>query len=238
MADVVSTKIPFFGCVNYTKSMRKQRTHLIDLAAEGKQRAWWQTRSLTYSDYIGLEKEAASISDFGLALVPGLLQTAEYARSILRAGVPALAPRIVEKRVQARIARQRLLFPPAPLVFETVLDESVLHRVVEGPSVMLAQLTRLLELSQLPNITIRVLPYDAGIVPAGVNKFVILRSVKPDIPDLVHIEELIHDRDLMEPREVERYIATFLKLTDMSADADASETMIRAEMARYESRLR
>jgi transcriptional regulator with XRE-family HTH domain len=216
----------------------KQCLRLTELATEGKQRAWWQPLSLPYSDYVGLEAEAASISDYGLAIVPGLLQTPDYARAIVRAVVPAWAPRIVEERVRARIARQQLLFSRAAPSFEAILDESVLHRVVGSPAVMLDQLTRLLEMSQLPSVTIRVVPYDAGRVPAGVNKFVILRFTLRDIADFVLIEELTSHRYLEEPEEVETYSATFRTLVSMSADPAASQAMILAKIASYEAKIR
>jgi transcriptional regulator with XRE-family HTH domain len=215
----------------------EHRLRLTELAAEGKHRAWWQPLSLPYSDYVGLEAAAESISDYGLAVVPGLLQTPDYARAILRAGVPALAPRIVEERVQARIARQRLRFSRAAPNFEAVLDESVLHRVVGSPAVMLAQLRRLLEMSQLLQATIRVVPYDAGVVPAGVNKFIILRFLQPDIEDVVLIEELTGHHYLKAPKEVQTYSATFQKLVSLSAEPEASMAMVLAKLTAYESKI-
>lgn len=214
-----------------------QRLRLVELAAEGKQRAWWQTLNLPYGDYVGLEAEAESIWDYGLAVVPGLLQTREYARALVRAGGPTLTSRIVEERVRARIARQRLLLSDRAPKFKAVLDESVLHRVVGGPRVMLAQLRRLLEMSQLPNVTIRIVPYDVGTVPAGVNKFVILRSAIPDIGDVVLIEELTGHRYLEELRDVETYRATFRRLLSLSADPDATVAMIVAKITTYELRV-
>ena len=78
----------------------QERQHLMDLASEGKQRAWWQPLGLPYSTYVGLEAEAASISDYGLGIMPGLLQTPDYARSVVRAAVPKWVPDVVEQRVQ------------------------------------------------------------------------------------------------------------------------------------------
>jgi transcriptional regulator with XRE-family HTH domain len=211
----------------------EHRLRLTELAAEGKQRAWWQPLDLPYSDYVGLEAAAQSISDYGLAVVPGLLQTPDYARAILRAGVPALAPTIVDERVQARIARQRLRFSRGVPNFNAVLDESVLHRVVGSPAVMLGQLRRLLEMSQLPQVTIRVVPFDAGVVPAGVNKFIILRFAQPDIADVVLIEELTGHHYLKAPKELQTYSTTFQALVSLSADPAASQAMILAKLTAY-----
>jgi transcriptional regulator with XRE-family HTH domain len=216
----------------------EHRLRLTELAAEGKQRGWRPPFSLPHSDYIGLEAEAVSISDYGLAIVPGLLQTPDYARAIVGAAVSVPEPRIVEERVRVRMARQQLLRSDKGPTFEAVLDESVLHRIVGSPAVMLAQLRRLLEMSRLPKVTIRVVPYDAGTVPAGVNKFIILRFALSGIADIVLIEELTSHRYLEEPEEVETYSATFRTLANLSADPVATRAMFLTKIAMYESTIR
>ena len=215
----------------------EHRSRLIELAAEGKERAWW-SRRLPDADYVGLEAEAESICDYGLAVVPGLLQTPDYARALVRAGGPILTSKVVEDRVQARMARQGRLLSGAIPGFAAVLDESVLHRVVESPAVMFAQLRQLLEMSRLPNVTIRVVPYDAGTVPAGVNKFIILRFARPGIANVVFIEDLTTHRYLAAPNDVETYSVVFQTLTALSADPDASMAMILAKLTSYQSRVR
>lgn len=215
----------------------EHRSRLIVLAVEGKERTWW-SRSLPYADYVGLEAEAASISDYGLAVVPGLLQISDYARALVQAGGPALTPKTVEGRVRTRLARQDRLVSGAIPSFSAVLDESVLHRVVGSPAIMRDQLERLLEMSRLPNVSIRIVPYDAGMVPAGTNKFIILRSARPDISDMVLIEDLTAHRYLEAPNDVETYSAIFRKLTELSADPAASAAMILAKLTAYESRTR
>jgi transcriptional regulator with XRE-family HTH domain len=191
----------------------EQRQRLLELASEGKQRAWWLPLGLPYSDYVGLEAEAVSISDFGLGFIPGLLQTADYARAIVRAAVPRWVPEIVEQRVQGRMTRQeQFLYRENAPEFDAVVDESVLHRVVGSRDVMRAQLERLLELSKRPNITLRVIPYEAGALPAGNNKFIILRFASADVRDVVFIEGLTGDLYLEDPSDVETYIATFRTL--------------------------
>lgn len=216
---------------------QEHRSRLIELAAEGKERVWWP-RSLPDAAYFDLEMEAQSISDYGLAVVPGLLQIPDYARALVRAGGPALTPKDIEKRVQTRIARHNRLLSGSIPHFTAVLDESVLHRVVESTAVMLAQLRRLLEMSQLPNVIIRVVPYDAGVVPAGVNKFIIMRFGRPDVADMVFIEDLTARRYLEAPNDVETYSTIFQTLTDVSADPDASRAMILAKLTAYGSRIR
>ncbi|HEV2240354.1 MAG TPA: Scr1 family TA system antitoxin-like transcriptional regulator [Streptosporangiaceae bacterium] len=108
-----------------------ERQRLTDLAVEGKQHAWWQPFSLPYSTYVGLEADATSIRDFGLGLVPGLLQTPDYARAVLQVSVPHRDPDTIEHLIEGRIARQeRVLSAEEPPHFDAILDASVLHRVV------------------------------------------------------------------------------------------------------------
>jgi transcriptional regulator with XRE-family HTH domain len=210
------------------------RRRLTELAAEGKQRAWWSPFNFPHSEYIGLETAASSISDWGLALVPGLLQTSEYAHAVVRSGVPVQEAQVVDERVRVRLDRQQLLYSEAAPSFEAVLDESVLHRIVGSPAVMLAQLNRLLEMSELPHVSIRVVPYDAGAVPAGVNKFVILRFPPSDVADIVLIEELTGHRYLDTPKQVETYNTTFRTLVSLSAEPAKSRAMIFAKRRTYE----
>jgi transcriptional regulator with XRE-family HTH domain len=211
----------------------EQRQHLMELAREGKQRAWWQPLALPYSTYVGLEDEATSISDYGLAIMPGLLQTADYARAIVRAAVPRWVPEVVEQRVQGRMTRQQLLFSDVPPRFEAVVDESVLHRVVGSPAVMQAQLERLLELSDLSHVTLRVIPYQAGALPAGNNKFIILGFAQPAVSDIVFVEGLTGDLYLDDPRDVETYQLTFRTLAQLAASPGATRDIIAAMIPSY-----
>ena len=211
----------------------EQREHLIELAKAGKQRAWWQSLALPYSTYVGLEAEATSISDNGLAVMPGLLQTADYARAIVRAAVPRWAPEVVDQRVEGRITRQQLLRSDRAPRFAAVLDESVLHRVVGSPAVMAAQLEHLLELSDLPNVTLRVIRYETGALPSGINKFIILGFAQPAVSDVVFVEGLTGDLYLDDPRDVEIYNTTFRALVQLAASTDATRDIIGAMIANY-----
>lgn len=210
----------------------EQRRRLLELASEGKQRAWWQPLGLPYSRYVGLESEAVSISDFPLGFIPGLLQTADYARANVCAVVPDMAPDMVEQRVQGRMARQQLLDRENAPHFEAVVDESVLHRVVGSRAVMRAQLERLLELSERPKVTLRVIPYSAGALPSG-NKFIILRFASAEVQDVVFIESLTGDVYLDDPDEIETYNATFRTLIQLAASTDKTRAIIAAMIPSY-----
>ena len=214
----------------------EQRQRLLELAQEGKQRAWWQPLGLPYATYVGLEAEAASIWDYGLGIIPGLLQAPDYARAVVRATLPDLDPEAVEQRVQGRLTRQQLLFRPDGPHFEAVVDESVLHRVVGSAAIMRAQLERLLELSAVPSVTVRVIRYDAGALPAGNNKFIVLHFARPAVPDVVFIEGLTGDLYLEDPAEVETYKATYRTLVRLAADPDVTRETIEAALPRYRAR--
>jgi transcriptional regulator with XRE-family HTH domain len=172
----------------------ERRQQLIDLAAEGKQRAWWQSRDLPYSNYVGLEAAATSIRDFGLGVVPGLLQTPDYARAVLSARQPQLSADAVEQRVGGRIERQRVLDATDAPQFTALIDEAVLHRPAGSRAIMKAQLEHLLTVSERPLVTIRVLPFDAGLLPVGTSKFIILSFANSKAPGVVFVE--VHTGDL------------------------------------------
>ena len=211
----------------------EQRRRLLELGSEGKQRAWWQPLGLPYSTFVGLESEAVSISDFGLGFIPGLLQTADYARAIVRVVSPEMAPEVVEQRVQGRMARQQLLDREDAPQFEAVVDESVLHRAVGSRAVMRVQLERLLELSERPKVTLRVIPYEAGALPAGNNKFIVLRFASAEVKNVVFIEGLTRELYLDDPEEVETYNTTFRTLVQLAASTDKTRAIIAAMIPSY-----
>jgi transcriptional regulator with XRE-family HTH domain len=212
---------------------RERLQQLLDLAAEGKQRAWWQSRNLPYSHYVGFEVEAVSISDFGFGLVPGLLQTADYARAVLQSIQPPLTAAVIEQRLEARLERQALLWSDSAPTFQTVIDEAVLHRIAGGPEVMRHQLQQLLDASELPNVTIQVLPYLAGSLPVSNNKFIIL-AFEPPVPGLVFIEGLTGDLYLDDEDDVQAYNHAFDALKSKAADPERSRVIIASIVAALE----
>jgi len=219
-------------CMLYEVS-QEQRARLAELARAGKQRAWWQPLALPYSTYVGLEAEASSIRDYGLGIIPGLLQTAEYARAVVRAAVPQWVPEVIEQRVHGRMARQQILDSPHRLRFDAVVDESVLHRVVGSPSIMAAQLERLLAAADLQNVSIRVIPYGAGALPAGNNKFIILSFAESAVPDVVFVEGLTGDLYLEDASDVEVYNTTFRALSELAYSPQQTQARIASMIMSY-----
>src|SRR5437870_9108184 len=124
---------------------------------------WWQLYgAVLTTGYVGLEAAADAIHAYEALVVPGLLQTEDYARATIRAARHDIDESEVEKRVRIRIARQSLLTQDDPLDLWVILDEAVLHRPVGGPGVMRRQLDHLVMVSDLPNVAMQVLPFVAG----------------------------------------------------------------------------
>jgi len=140
------------------------RDQLMALAEEATQKGWWEAYSDILAEghlaFIGLEAEATSMLQWQVNIVPSLLQTEQYARHILLGyrEVTTVPPTVVERRVETRLIRQQVLRRDPPLQLNVVLDESVLRRQRGDHSVMREQLQRLAEASDLPNVTVQILP--------------------------------------------------------------------------------
>jgi transcriptional regulator with XRE-family HTH domain len=221
-------------CDIYGVTDPSQREHLMDLAKEGKQQGWWQSYDLPFSTYIGLEADAISIKDYDSAIVPGLLQTAEYARAVHEVVLPELEPEKINQGVEVRLKRQRLLTQEPPLHYWAVLDEAVLHRLVGGTSVMGAQLERLIEASKLPNITMQVIPYSAGAHPALDSTFKILDFAEP-VPSVVYVEGLVGWIYVERPQDVGRYRQVFERLCDIALTPQESIELVASVKAGFRS---
>ncbi len=224
-------------CELYGVTDDAERERMTHLAREGKQQGWWQPYDLPYSTYVGLEAEATSIRTFQPSVVPGLLQTEEYARAVHDAAEPEssiaqLTPDVVEQRVKARLRRQRILREINPLGFWAVLDEAVLHRVVGSPRVMERQLGHIAELAALRNVTVQVVSYSAGAHPAPGSMFNIL-EFDAAVPDVVYVEGLVGWIYIERPEDVSRYNRVFARLSEMALDSVKSADLIQKIRGAY-----
>jgi hypothetical protein len=191
----------------------------MTLVQEGRQQGWWQAYELhQFATFVELEAGAAAIRNFHSTLVPGLLQTAPYAKALAEHEVSEPPPEIVDKRVEVRIIRQRLLTQPgAPHVW-SILDQSVLHRAVGGPAVMADQLDRLVEAAKMSNVTIQVIPDERGAhAGAGDSSFTIFEFTG-QAPAMVSTEGLFGLVYLERPSDVERYQRAFESLRTIALD--------------------
>jgi transcriptional regulator with XRE-family HTH domain len=212
-------------CELYGVSDASQRDHLMELARQSKQRGWWQDFDLSYQTYIGLEADAASIRSYQSTVVPGLLQTAAYARVIHENLARRLSPEVIEQRVQARLIRQRLLTQSDPPIFLAILDEAVLHRIVGSAAVMADQLDQLIDLSGLENVSIEVIPYESGAHPGVGGAFDIL-ELAASLPAVVYVEGLFGQIYLERPQDVDRFQNAFEALHTASLDQGNSRRLI------------
>jgi transcriptional regulator with XRE-family HTH domain len=204
---------------------------LVQLARDSRQKGWWHAYSDTieprFATYIGLESAASEIRIYEVTLIPGLLQTEEYARTVIAAGTVGGDHDGVERNVALLMARQPPLTSDDPPRLWAVLDEAALRRTVGGSGLMRLQLDHLLDLSRLPNVAIQVIPFGAGAHPAMGRPFVILAVPERADPDVVYLEDLTSALYVEDVDEVDRYNMFFnhLRATALSFEDSASLIM-------------
>ncbi|GAA0430654.1 transcriptional regulator [Acrocarpospora corrugata] len=185
-----------------------ERDALLELIRDAGRRGWWHHfGDVLPGPYVGLEAEAASVRNYEPVMLPGLLETEAYARSVISAALVE-DPGEIERRITVRLERQRRLSDPA---FElwVVLDEAALRRPVGGPYVMAEQLRRLQEIAIQPNVTIQVLPFDAGAYLGMGNPLAILTFPHPEDSDVVFLESAGGELYLESSDDVRRYALVF-----------------------------
>ncbi|MBT2441174.1 helix-turn-helix domain-containing protein [Streptomyces sp. ISL-36] len=200
---------------------------LLTLAKDGSRRGWWQTYDIApvYADLIGLEADAASVSNFEPLLIPGLLQTAAYARAAIGAVSMTATPEEISPLVEVRMARQSVLTRPNPLKLRAIIHEAALTARVSGAGVMRDQLQRLLDVAEYPHVTIQVLPATAELHPGATGGFAILGFGQPGM-DVVLLEHLNSSLYIEEPAEVDGYTEAFERLTASALPFDQSLSLI------------
>lgn len=207
-----------------------QRERLELLGESAGQRGWWDAYADTlgpeYTALIALESAAASLRWYAPMLVPGLLQTEGYAREVIRSGLLIAPPGEIERRVQVKMTRQRVLTKDNPVQLAVVLDEAVLLRMVGGPAVMLDQLAHLAAMAARPNVTVQVLPLAAGSHPATTGEFTLLGFPELPAPDVVYLENMTSDLYVEQEADVYRYSLAFDRLRALALASEESRTLI------------
>ncbi len=204
-----------------------EREKLLALTRAASAPGWWRQ----YSDvlprwlelYIGLEKAASVIRTYEVQFVHGLMQTENYARAVILIANANASAEEVERRVSLRMQRQQLLTQPDAPELWAVLDEAALRRSPDGPDVMRAQLEHLLRLTDLPNVTLQIVPFDVGPHAAAGGPFTILRFPEPDLPDVVYLEQLNSALYLDQPDDVIDYMTVMNRLCIQAATGAASK---------------
>jgi Domain of unknown function (DUF5753)/Helix-turn-helix domain len=185
------------------------RNALLRLARQASAPGWWQQFGDVvpswFLSYLGLEESASLIRTYEVQFVPGLLQTADYARAVIQLGHHDKDDAEIEKRTELRRHRQNVLRRSAPPQLWAVIDEAVLRRRVGTRAVMREQVESLIEATRLAHVRLQVIPFDAGgHAPAGC-PFAILRFPERGLPDVVYVEQLTSAVYLDKPADVDHY---------------------------------
>jgi transcriptional regulator with XRE-family HTH domain len=210
-----------------------QRQMLIEMAREGHRKGWWQVWEdvlpTGFGIYVGLEAEAASLRVYESQVVHGLLQTKEYARAVMSTVRRKESADEIDRLVRLRMQRQEVLLREDPLQLWIILDEAVIRRTMGPPDLMHGQLLKLLEMSQLPNVTLQVLEFASGLHPALNGPFVIIEFPERFDPDVVYSEGVagqayVEERD----KEVKARVEAFDLLRATALPPADSADLIRA----------
>ena len=188
---------------------------LMNLARGAREQGWWsQYVDVSFEPYIGQEAEATAITCYSMYYVPGLLQTEEYARALIKAIAPRIEPEVYEQRVEVRLRRQQLLEQDDRPRYRVLLDEAVLHRRVGGAQVMYAQLSKILEAAEKDKAAVQIIPFDIGAHAAQDSNFVLLEFDEPSLSPVVYVEGLTGSRYIDREADVDRYRETVQQLRD------------------------
>ncbi|MFB9674897.1 helix-turn-helix domain-containing protein [Streptosporangium vulgare] len=204
------------------------RAGLIQLAKEVRQRGWWTAYADVFTgSYIGLEDEATSIHQWEVQLIPGLLQTEDYARVVIGAGRPgSYDGEDIHRRVMARMARRTLLSRPDAPELHAVMDEGVIRRPIGSPALMRDQLEAILIAARRSNVTIRVLPYSVGAHAGLEGAFTVLSFAEEVDPAVAYVEGTAGDVYIESSDQVDRYKMTFARICDAALSPEASMGLI------------
>ncbi|MFE3445590.1 helix-turn-helix domain-containing protein [Nocardia sp. NPDC059180] len=205
----------------------EERETFLDLARKANEPGWWHRYSdllpSWFGTYLGLEQAATKIRTYEAHLVPGLLQTPEYTRAVVTLGYEDAN---TDRRVAVRQRRQEILHRADPPIVWAVIDEAALHRPVGGAEVHRAQMAHLVELAQLPSVTIQVVPYSAGEHAAAGSSFSILRFAEAELPDIVYLEHLTSALYLDRREDLALYLSVMDRLSVQAARPERSIEII------------
>jgi hypothetical protein len=214
----------------------QERSVFLALAAEANVPGWWHDSAdllpSWFEAYLGLEEAASVIRNYEVQFVPGQLQTADYARAVIRLGYPDAAEEEIDRRTALRVSRQQVLTRPDGPRFWAVLDEAVLRRPLGGPQVMRDQVDHLIEAAARPNVTVQIVPFRAGGHPAAGGPFSLLRFPEPDLPDVVYLEQLTSALYLDRRADVDSYHMVMERLCLQAAPATDTVMMLEGIRAK------
>jgi transcriptional regulator with XRE-family HTH domain len=224
-----------------------ERDMLLRLVHDGREHGWWESYTEgvpperhfldSPSRYTSLETDARTVRCFDLTTVHGLLQTEGYMRAVMQEWLPHHTAEEIDRLVALRLRRQDALHRARdPLQLIDVVDESVLWRPVGGTAVIAGQLNRLLELGELPNVTIRILPAEVGVLRAHLGHFVLL-GIPPELgSDVVYVEGHASNAYLDAASDIDLYEGVYASALESSLDPARSAAMIHRYLSRHAPR--
>ncbi|MET7358371.1 helix-turn-helix transcriptional regulator [Streptomyces sp. NPDC005562] len=204
----------------------EERAGYIGLAKRAGTPGWWQQYNDVMPSWLetilGLEEAASVIRSYQVQFVPGLLQTAEYATAVASLGEASGSLREITRKVELRLRRQELITRPGGPKLWFVVDEAALLRPMGGRAAMRAQIQHLIDMSQVPDITLQVAPLEAGAATAVGGPVTILRFLEPDLPDIVYLEQLTSALYLDKRSDVEHYMLVMDRVCTAAPNAEDS----------------
>ncbi|MEU6382100.1 helix-turn-helix transcriptional regulator [Streptomyces bauhiniae] len=222
-------------CGVYEVEDQRMVDSLMEMARDSRQQGWWHTfGDIPYSVYIGLETDAQSLRVYEPQLVTGLLQTRAYAEALVRGALPETSTAEIDKRVKVRMRRQeRVTEESNPLRLWVVLDEAALHRVVGSKLIMREQLEHLIELSNLPHVTVQVLPFEVGAHPGLNGQYAILEFADAADSSVVYLEGVTSDLYLEKGPDVQKYAVMYEHLRAQALPVEQSQQFIQDAAKRF-----
>ncbi len=229
----VALKIPYVQLLLKAYGNNEAETDaFVELAEEANQPGWWQRFHGILPDwfsmYVSLEGAAALIRQYEPHFVPGLLQTEGYARAVMMSGaVGETRPEDIERHVALRMERQSLLTRPDAPTLWVVMDETVLRRHAGGPDVMRGQVDKLLQVAELPHVTLQIAEFASGHHPGTYGPFVLFRFAVPELPDMVYSEYLTGAVYLDSRPEVAAHLEVMDRMAAQAATAQRTKEILK-----------
>jgi transcriptional regulator with XRE-family HTH domain len=214
----------------YGVNDESDRSTVLTMAEQAGEPGWWRPYADVipswFEPYLGLEQAADVIRNYEIQFVPGLLQTEAYARAVTGLEFGA-TPEEIEARIALRMRRQELITSDRPPHLWAVIDEAALRRPYGGVHTMRAQLRHLIEMSELPHVTVQVMPFSAGGHAAAGGPITIIRFAEPELPDVVYLEQLTTALYPDRPSDLTHYWHVMNQLVTEAAPARQTPDLLR-----------
>ena len=213
----------------------KVTDELMQLARQAREPAWWNRYDeIEQVPYIGLEQDASSITAYSLYYIPGLLQTEDYARELVRVIHPKIEQDVLEQRVQTRMRRQQRLAGDNPPRYSALIDEAAFVRTMGNNALMVAQVDKVLSLAEDGKAVVQLIPFDRGAYPAADIMFVLLEFA--ELPPIVFVEGLAELAHLDRPDQIERYRESIERIRDFALSPQDSLNRLAEIRKGYDAR--